>query len=224
VLLINVVLDRANLSGVDLRGGRIGAFSVRGADLSGVDLRGSTLRSMNLRGVILRDAKLATVNFLESRLDDADLTRANLHEAHLNKVRLHGANLSGADLSYADLSGADLSGADLDGAPLQGACLLDATLPDRGLEGAIGTDTTLCQPGDPEPFTRSRPSVVTTEPKPGHVSSMFACQSPGCSDSAGWVEVIARGVSHPSDAMLSQVFVGGFTDLNMSTPATASRR
>src|SRR5690606_11783192 len=100
---------------------------------------------------------------------------------------------------------------------------------DHVLAGARDVATAIRSDTDAEPFERGPLGAVTTEPAPGHTSTMFSCQRPGCDRSAGWVAVIARDTPHPDDAVLhrdvlegpehaGQVLFGGFLDVNQSQP------
>ncbi|MBD2437882.1 pentapeptide repeat-containing protein [Nostoc sp. FACHB-110] len=85
-------LERADLSGANLRGAR-GCVRLNGANLSGADLRGFS------RSCAFFD------------LQGANLRGANLKGANLRTANLRGADLTGADLSDTNLEGADLAGA-----------------------------------------------------------------------------------------------------------------
>jgi uncharacterized protein YjbI with pentapeptide repeats/uncharacterized RDD family membrane protein YckC len=130
-----LVLDYADLSGIQLRGsiltgasfretrfynpgedGIFGTFDDRIADLSGADLK--------------------EANFNEAMLALALMNRANLMRASLNKANLFRARLSGANLSSAQLLQADLRQAVLSNASLTGAQLGEAKLAGANLHGA----------------------------------------------------------------------------------------
>lgn len=130
-----LVLDRADLSGLNLRS----------AVLAGANLRGSVFRSAgpdgrwntfddaltDLSGADLRGADLTGASLLTGQLDRASLVRAAL-----NRTNLFGARLVGANLSSAKLLAANLETAVLDRASLTGADLGDANLTDASLHGA----------------------------------------------------------------------------------------
>jgi hypothetical protein len=72
-------------------------------------------------------------DFIDAKLDRADLSEVNLSGADLSGAYLYGANLEGADLSQATLVGttffrANLNNADLRGANMERALLVGATL------------------------------------------------------------------------------------------------
>jgi uncharacterized protein YjbI with pentapeptide repeats len=127
---INLVLIKADLSGIDLS-----AVDLRDADLSRAilvrtDLRGAMLNNVNLSKADLTEADLSKGDLRESKLIGADLSSADLSGADLREVDLSGADLSGADLSGANLIGANLRavralGTDFSGALLTGTCLED---------------------------------------------------------------------------------------------------
>ena len=110
-----IIQNKANLYGADLRGANLYGANLRGADLYGANLYGADLYGADL---------------FRANLYGADLSRANLHGANLYGADLHGANLSGADLREANLRGANLYGANLRGANLYGADLREANLTD----------------------------------------------------------------------------------------------
>jgi uncharacterized protein YjbI with pentapeptide repeats len=147
------LLRRAQLSGADLRGARLGRHEGEegGADLSyallsrarlsRADLRGATLFEANLRRADLTEANLAEANLAKSDLSGANLRWANLRNADvmvggLIGATLHGANLRWADLSWADLRRADFEAANLRGAELRGVDLRQAKLDQADLRRA----------------------------------------------------------------------------------------
>ncbi|HEY9689036.1 MAG TPA: pentapeptide repeat-containing protein, partial [Coleofasciculaceae cyanobacterium] len=135
VAQFSLVLDRADLSGLNLRS----------AVLTGANLRGSVFRSAgpdgrwntfddaltDLSGADLRGADLTGASLLTGQLE-----RASLVGAALNRTNLSNARLTGANLSRAKLLGANLDAATLDQASLTGADLGDATLNQASLHEA----------------------------------------------------------------------------------------
>ena len=87
----DIVLRRADLSGLDLRG---------------LDLRDADLRRADLRRANLRDADLRCADLRGADLRDADLRRADLRRAYLRWANLQGSDLRGANL---DFTGHELS-------------------------------------------------------------------------------------------------------------------
>ncbi len=135
VAQFSLVLDRADLSGLNLRS----------AVLTGANLRGSVFRSAgpdgrwntfddalsDLSGADLRGADLTGASLLTGQLE-----RASLVGAALNRTNLANARLTGANLSRAKLLGANLDAATLDRASLTAADLGDATLNQASLHEA----------------------------------------------------------------------------------------
>jgi uncharacterized protein YjbI with pentapeptide repeats len=131
--LTRCCLNRANLSGLDLRD---------------ADLAFSELRGANLTGSILFRSK-----GIEAHLENARLSRANLGEARLRKAYFRGAQFHEANLVSADLRGTDLTNtqfqqarmqsAHLDGANISGAHFEQADLSDAYLYGVTVTAATV---------------------------------------------------------------------------------
>lgn len=84
--LRDCVLAEASLREVRLDGARCPSANLRGADLSGASLRGSSLRSAKCSGTDFRGADLT-----QADLDEADLRGANLSSANLDRVRFKGS-------------------------------------------------------------------------------------------------------------------------------------
>ena len=94
--IIALIINECRMNGTDI--------VLRRADLSGLDLRGLDLRDADLRRADLRRANLR----------DADLRDADLRCADLRGADLRGADLRRAYLRWAYLQGSDLRGANLD--------------------------------------------------------------------------------------------------------------
>ena len=92
----DIVLRRADLSGLNLRG-----LDLRCADLRRADLRRANLRDADLQGSDLRCADLRGADLRGADLRGADLRRAYLRWAYLQGSDLRGANLdfTGHELS-----------------------------------------------------------------------------------------------------------------------------
>jgi hypothetical protein len=108
-----VDLRGANLSLADLvplREERSGAVIMRNVDLADANLTGATLRG-NLVGANLSGADLSCAHLRGANLTSADLTGATLDQADLTGAILDHADLSGATLWHAHLRGAHLRGA-----------------------------------------------------------------------------------------------------------------
>jgi uncharacterized protein YjbI with pentapeptide repeats/uncharacterized RDD family membrane protein YckC len=142
-----LVLDRANLAGLQLRGAILAHASLKGtvfyaagpdgrfdttddwiAELGGADLRDANLSEAMLGRVRMERTNLMRSNLTKANLSGASLAGANLSSAQLVSANLHNTLLSGASLTGADLTQVDLSGANLRGASLGQAIAIDANL------------------------------------------------------------------------------------------------
>lgn len=125
---------------IDLRGIKLGGFSLGFADLRGVRfddarfeageypfvaLKGSDFENASLKRVQLAGARLMDANFRGADLESANLMNADLSRATLTRANLRGARLDGADLSLANLVGADLRSVTLNGAHVYGISAWD---------------------------------------------------------------------------------------------------
>jgi uncharacterized protein YjbI with pentapeptide repeats len=117
-----LVLEKINLSGIQLRGAILTGANFHGSQFSsaGSDRRFGTFDDIkaDLSGALLADANLSEAFLPSAIMEKIDLSRANLNQANLSNSNLIAANLSsaqliGADLSYANLSQAKLTGANL---------------------------------------------------------------------------------------------------------------
>ncbi len=109
-------------------------------DLNRAYLTGANLRQANLLEVDLSEAKLSGADLFEATLFRADLSGANLSEANLFGAAFTAANLFGANLTRANLTRTTLSEANLSGADLSGADLSEATIVRTQFAKAILTD------------------------------------------------------------------------------------
>ena len=132
-----VVLNGADLSGVELRGADFSGAVLQDTGLSGAKLIGAKLSSARLDDADLSGAELHGANLSGAVFNDANLYGAVLHSADLSGTLLNGANLSSAWLDNADLSDAWLAGADLYGASLKNVNLSDAVLYRANLSGVV---------------------------------------------------------------------------------------
>jgi hypothetical protein len=82
-------------------------------------------------------------DFIDAKLDRADLSEVNLSGADLSGAYLYGANLEGADLSQATLVGTTFFRANLNNADLRGANMEKALLVGATLSGATYDDNTI---------------------------------------------------------------------------------
>ncbi|MBD2546079.1 MULTISPECIES: pentapeptide repeat-containing protein [Planktothricoides] len=117
-----LVLEKVNLSGIQLRGAILTGANFHGSQFSsaGPDRRFGTFDDVkaDLSGALMADANLSEAFLPSAIMEKIDLSRANLNQANLSNSNLIDANLSsaqliGADLTYANLSQAKLTGANL---------------------------------------------------------------------------------------------------------------
>ena len=113
-LLNRIDLSNINLTDVDLSNTGLKGKDLSGTNLSFVDLSGHDLTDTNLTAVNLSHAKISNTSLKGKDLTDTILTGADLTDTILT-----GADLSGANLSYVDLSEHDLTGTNLSDTFLQ---------------------------------------------------------------------------------------------------------
>lgn len=129
-------LDRTEFAPVDL------TYS----DLTGADLRNGRLAGTQFQGSLLQDAvlhnaDLSAANFQEATLIGAVLGGAALHRANFVRADLRHAILGGASLTGASLMNADLRFVSAPGANLRHAHMLQARLEESDLSRADLRDT-----------------------------------------------------------------------------------
>lgn len=107
-------LEKANLSGINLRGTYTGPNNLC-LPVPGIPVVPTTLRNANLRKANLRGADLSRVDLREADLGGADLSEGDLSDNDNVFLPVYGATLTEANLTGANLSGADLSGTVLSG-------------------------------------------------------------------------------------------------------------
>ena len=98
-------------------------------DLSNVNLAGIDLSNMNFKGRNLSDSKLTGADLTDTILTGADLSGANLSYVDLSEHDLTDTNLSNTILFRTDLSGIDLRTITLDNANFRYAILSESKLP-----------------------------------------------------------------------------------------------
>ncbi|MBD2631435.1 MULTISPECIES: pentapeptide repeat-containing protein [Aphanizomenon] len=108
VELWNLVLDRANLSGIKLENGKLAQTSFKRAILECTQEKCSNLRKANLYQSNFYDASLSKIDFRETNLIDANLQKAYLEQAKFQKAHLYKANLKESKIKGANFQGADL--------------------------------------------------------------------------------------------------------------------
>ena len=117
----SIILNHANLKGVDLKE----------VDLRRADLRYANLENANLTQADLQEAKLEGTNLVNTVLVGAIFSNSrglNKSCADLTQTNLTGANLTDAILVYCDLRNVILTGANFQNANLQGARLEDVDI------------------------------------------------------------------------------------------------
>ena len=129
---------------------------LEGAELGGVNLEGADLCDADLEG-----ADLQNVNLVNAELWRANLKHVHLFEANLKNAELMWANLEGADLTKANLNDADLWRANLKGARLAAAIVNEKTFI-WGCEFDTQTDFTDVEVDLARIDPRLRESLITT--------------------------------------------------------------
>lgn len=108
VELWNLVLDRANLSGITLENGKLANTSFNGTQLECIEQKCSSFRKANLYQAQFKNAYLSHIDFRETTLIDANLQKASLEQAKFQKAHLYKANLKESKIKGANFQGADL--------------------------------------------------------------------------------------------------------------------
>lgn len=132
-----LVLDQADLAGIQFRGAILANASLRGSRFygAGADQRLGTFDDAiaDFSGAELKDADFTGALLSNVSLQRASLIRAVLRQANLVGARLTGANLSGAQLMAADLRQTILERATLTGADVSDANFMQANLQEARL-------------------------------------------------------------------------------------------
>ncbi len=141
-------LSRADLTGCDLRMGRLSGTNLQSAYVSRANLSHADFTLASMSGCTLFRSDLSSSCLRRALLTGANLSYADLRFANLEEANLAGANLSHADLSWTNMNGANLRGATLTAtalnlADLTGADLRGATITGADLESAVFVNTTL---------------------------------------------------------------------------------
>lgn len=140
-----LVLEKTDLSGIQLRGALLNHGSFRGSQFYGAGKDGNfgtyddetaDFTSSELADSDFTEAFLSHAVFAYSNLTRATLDRANLFRVILTKANLDNAQLIGADLRQADLTDAILPGANLSQANLAKTQAIGARLPQVSATGA----------------------------------------------------------------------------------------
>ncbi len=133
-----LVLDKIDLSGIQLRAANLNKASFRGSRLRSAgedgrwdtfddwiaDLSDAQMKEAKLTGANLSRVLMNRTNLSRATLNQADLSGANLSDANLSSTKLIGVNMRGAVLANASLTGADLGEANLSQANLYAARLV----------------------------------------------------------------------------------------------------
>ena len=136
-----LVLDQADLGGVELRGAVLSGASLRGARFNSAgpdsrmgtyddwiaDLSGTEFKEADLTDAVLHDVPLLRTSFVRATLDRANLNGARMTGANLSSARLIKTSLQRTALENASFTGADLADADLSHANLRAARLGQAS-------------------------------------------------------------------------------------------------
>lgn len=132
-----LVLEKAPLAGVQLRGARLTNARLAFSQFSGAgadgrwntdddqigDLTGADFTEADLRGTFLNLSMAAEANFTRANLNQANLFGARLQTANFSSTLLVAADLRSANLNHANFIGANLGEAQLDRADLTNARL-----------------------------------------------------------------------------------------------------
>jgi len=124
------LLDRTNLSNINLAGTDLSKESLKGKDLSGANLSHVDLSKHDLTGTNLSYVNLSHVKLSKESLKGKDLSGANLSHVDLSKHDLTGTNLSNTFLLRTNLSEMDLRTVTLANADFRYAILSESKLPD----------------------------------------------------------------------------------------------
>ncbi len=133
---IEIDLEGANLSSLNLRGVNLGKANLREANLENAYLFSADLRKSILVHANLKDANLVYSNFTGADLSNCNLGRADLSGAKLSQSNLSKTNLGGSELVYCNLEEANLSYSNLKGANLAEANLYCSNLAGANLQRA----------------------------------------------------------------------------------------
>ncbi|MFM6022683.1 MAG: pentapeptide repeat-containing protein, partial [Dolichospermum sp.] len=112
VKLWNLVVDKADLSGIRLGKGQLAYTSFKNARLGCIEVekkeKCSSFRKANLYKAQFQNAYLYHIDFQGTNLIDANLQKADLEKAELQNASLYKANFEKAQLPDAKFQGADL--------------------------------------------------------------------------------------------------------------------
>ncbi|MGD9644684.1 MAG: pentapeptide repeat-containing protein [Pirellulales bacterium] len=144
-----LMLDGAQLAGVEWSGLRAHALSVARANLQNADLRAARITDVlnasqaQFNGAKLSGARIKNLRAVGASLRQAEFVHLLADHCTFGGADLRGANLTGAWLVKADFTLADLRGAQLARAELAGAKFVETKLDDTDFSGANLADAML---------------------------------------------------------------------------------
>ena len=130
------LLDRTDLSNINLSGVDLSNVSLKGKDISGTMLVGVDLSYKDLTGADLIDTILTGADLTGTILRGADLSGKDMKKTILKDADLSNANLTGMDLSVKDLTGTILTWANLSNTNFQYANFDNTNLENANLTRA----------------------------------------------------------------------------------------
>jgi len=130
------LLDRTDLSNINLAGTDLSNVSLKGKNLSGTTLTGVDLSYKDLTGADLIDTILTGADLTGTILRGADLSGKDMKKTILKDADLSNANLTGIDLSVKDLTGTILTWANLSNTNFQYANFDNTNLENANLTRA----------------------------------------------------------------------------------------
>lgn len=104
-----VILEGADLRGIDADGLYIPYLKANSACLKHATLMEANLEDAELRSVDFRYARLPQTKMKGADLRDADMRQADLNLSVLTETKLTGCNVAGAHLLFTNMQGADIT-------------------------------------------------------------------------------------------------------------------
>jgi len=105
-----VILDDADLTGLDGDGLYLPFLKANGANLKHATLMEANLQSSEFRRTDFRYARLPQADMKACDFRDADMRQTDLNLAYLNNSVLTGANVAGATLLFTNMQAANIQG------------------------------------------------------------------------------------------------------------------
>ena len=130
------LLDRTDLSNINLAGIDLSMKSLKGKDLSGANLSYVDLSEHDLTGTNLSDTFLLRTNLSGIDLRSTILTGADFRYAYLSESKLPDSVLVNNNFDYAELKDIDFSGKDLSGSSFKQASLEGSYMQNTNLSNA----------------------------------------------------------------------------------------